>query len=319
MSTRGLIIVKGSIEEKEDKTAIAVYNHYDSYPSVLGKKLRDMLWELWEPRHSHNIDYVLAKRELAKRFLDWNKVRYAGVPEDEWKWCIEYETEEDLNNNLGIDYLDHEWLYVVDFIRERFMCYKTVWLENSELVPVSEWNTNKGVVLKAFDVDFTDMDALMDLNMRKIEDEVEEQAWRYKNEMLYGMNREKYRRISRYITRRIHANGLEVVEREISHGGIVVVVENHKRDNRRYYVKIDFQKVDKDREFYKTNLMFSVDNNAYFGSLEYAIVDDYKNIEEVIREIVNDGAAKMFIEREAMGREHVFFSRGLEQLAATVF
>jgi len=88
MSTRGLIIIKGSIEEKEDKTAIAVYNHYDSYPSVLGKKLRDMLWELWEPRHSHNIDYVLAKRELAKRFLDWNKVRYAGVPEDEWKWCV---------------------------------------------------------------------------------------------------------------------------------------------------------------------------------------------------------------------------------------
>jgi len=319
MSTRGLIIIKGSIEEKEDKTAIAVYNHCDSYPSWLGAKIKDMLWELWVPRQSYDSDYELAKHELAKRFLDWNKVRYAGEPEDTWKWCIEYETEEDLNNNPGIDYLDHEWLYVVNFIKERFMCYKTVWLENSELLPVSEWNTNKGVVLKAFDVDFTDMDALGGLNMHKIEDEVEEQAWRYKNEQVYGMNREKYRRISRYITRTIHANGLEVVEREISHGGVVVVVENHKRANRRYYVKIDFQKVDKDREFYKARLMFSVDKNKFFGSLEYAIVDDYKNIEEVIRQIANDGAAKMFIEQRMTSTDIPFLERELELLTAIVF
>jgi len=319
MSTNGLIIVKGFIEKDNGKTAIAVYNHYDSYPTILGEKIRDMLWELWMPRHSHSIDYILAKRELAKRFLDWNKVRYAGEPEDSWKWYIQYETEDDLNNNPGIDYLSHEWIYVVDFIRERFIGYKTVWLENSELVPTSEWDTSKGMVIKAFDVNFADMDELTSVNMRKTEEKTEEQAWKYQNEILYGMNREKYSRISRYITRRIHANGLEVVERDISHGGITVVVENRKRNNRRYYVKIHFQKIDKDREFYNVRLMFSVDNNAYFGTLDYAIVDDYKNIEEVIRQIANDGAAKMFIEREATGREYVFFSRGLEQLAGTVF
>ena len=321
MSTRGLIIVKGNIEEKNEDTAIAVYNHSDSYPSWLGAKIRDMLQELWIPRHSYDRDYELAKRELARRFLDWNKVRYAGEPEDTWKWPIKYETEDDLNNNPGIDYLDHEWVYVVDFTRERFACYKTVWLGNSKLAPVSNWDTNKGVVIKAFDVDFTDTSALIfDLDMHKIEEEVGEQAWRFKNEIVYGMNREKYRKISRYITRRIHANGLEVVKRDISHGGIVVVVENRKRGNRGYYVKINFQKVDKDREFYKANLMFSVDKNKFFGSLEYAIVDDYKNIEEVIRQIANDGAAKMFIEQTMRRNTDIpFLERELELLTAIVF
>ena len=63
MSTRGLIIVKGNIEEKnEDKMPIAVYNHSSSYPSWLGAKIRDMLQELWVPRYSPDgRDYELAK------------------------------------------------------------------------------------------------------------------------------------------------------------------------------------------------------------------------------------------------------------------
>jgi len=321
MSTRGLIIVKGNIEEKnEDKMPMAVYNHSSSYPSWLGAKIRDMLWELWVPRYSPGgRDYELAKRELARRFLDWNKVRYAGDPEDTWKWPIKYENENDLNNNPGIDYIDHEWVYVVDFTRERFACYKTVWLENPELLPVEEWDANRGAVIKAFDVNFANMDELMGLNMRKIEDEIEEQAWRYKNETVYGMNREKYHKISRYITRRIHANGLEVVKRDISHGGITLVVENRKRDNRKYYVEMHFKKVDKDREFYKVELMFGVSKGAFYGTLDCAVVDDYKNVEEVIKQIANDEAAKMFIEQRMRSTDAPSLERGLEQLTVIVF
>lgn len=309
MSTNGLIIVKSNEEE-----AIAIYNHSDSYPSWLGEKIRDMLLELWLPRHSKDRDYSLAKQELAKRFLDWNKVRYAGEPED-WKWHIEYETEEDLNDNPKIDYLSHEWIYIVDFTKEQFACYKTVWLENSELSLVDEWNTNKGTVIKAFDIDFTNMNELMSLNMNKIEDEIKERAEKYKSEKVYGMNREKYSQISKYITRTIHTNGLKVVKRDISHDGIKVVIENRKRSDRKYYVDLYFRKVDKDREFYKVELMFGVSKSAFLGTLNYAVVDNYKNVKEVIKQIANDEAAKMFIAR--MDTESNFSNR-IEQLAAIV-
>lgn len=118
MSTRGLI----SATPGE-----YVYNHSDSYPTGLGQEIADRL---------HEGDYETFREEIISgRFTDQDHPDFLHIK--------------------GIDYLFHEYVYVLDFVRKRWSAYDSVWDPRERKKPVECWDTSKGR-LKAYfeDVDF---------------------------------------------------------------------------------------------------------------------------------------------------------------------
>jgi len=117
MATRGLIGVK-----MKGGWVRFVYNHWDSYPSHL------MLWindRLLQGDHEKFKEEILAghfTREYEIHFTS----RFKGP-----------------NYLTKVDYLFHEYVYVLDFDKKVWSAYKAVWDED-EKKPVEQWDNSKG-------------------------------------------------------------------------------------------------------------------------------------------------------------------------------
>lgn len=124
MSTRGLVGIKIGDNVKY------VYNHFDSYPSGLMREIYERL-----QRCNTEEDYQSFKREIESgEFTN--------------------EHHEDFLNIKNIDYLYHEFVYILDFDKKRWSAYKSIWTENRNK-PVEEWDTHKGYLKPLIkDIDF---------------------------------------------------------------------------------------------------------------------------------------------------------------------
>lgn len=152
MATRGLIIMV------EKNKATAVYNHLDSNPKWLGSRLIHLVSKVFDGVKDKNA----AAKSLKRIVLNW----------DSLKWPINLET---LENNVGIDYLLHEWVYTIDIEKEKLSCYKTVWIEDSS-IPFQERDKHKGTVIKAFEMNFKNTTSFKTL--KKLEKKAKEEAIR---------------------------------------------------------------------------------------------------------------------------------------------
>lgn len=119
MGTRGLVIMK-----KNKKYCLAIYNHWDSYPSDLGYKIVKFL------RNLDDIEEFKKKMDFVKMVPKKDLHRYSNV-------CKSISSIEILENILETDgkiitedYLfyincfDCEWAYVIDFDINSFEIYK---------------------------------------------------------------------------------------------------------------------------------------------------------------------------------------------------
>jgi len=113
MGTRGLIGVveynlKDQEEHKRDDISSGiqfVYNNFDSYPDNLMREIYGRL---------QKGDYVQFKKDILSG-------KFTGV------------TEKKLINIKQIDYLFHEYVYVLDFLKQRWFAFESKWKGNLEL------------------------------------------------------------------------------------------------------------------------------------------------------------------------------------------
>ena len=89
MSTRGLIGIK-----QKNGSIRYIYNHHDSYPAYLMKEIYLAIKE-----------YPLNKLQADMESGEWNN--------------------SDMTNITGIDYLWHEFVYIIDFDKKKWSAYQT--------------------------------------------------------------------------------------------------------------------------------------------------------------------------------------------------
>jgi hypothetical protein len=109
MGTRGLVVVK--LKNK----ATAYYNQFDSYPEVLGKELEHVI--------SHNrMGYTkqMQAQQIAY-FIQGRSGHNVGM--SPWKVSLPITKP----NHPKIDYLFHEYVYLVDLDRKILYAYKSKW------------------------------------------------------------------------------------------------------------------------------------------------------------------------------------------------
>ena len=117
MSTRGLIIVK------ENKKETMIYNHSDSYPSNMMIKINQRLLEC----RKANLNYLLFKEEiLSVRFTDTEIITINTIKE--------------------IDYLFHEYIYILDFDKKTWSAYRTQFTEQGK--DPKKWDNSKGKLIR---------------------------------------------------------------------------------------------------------------------------------------------------------------------------
>ena len=121
MATRGLI---GTYRKKgKIKELVFVYNHFDSYPAGLGNKLLE------------SIKKAKKKGTLQKLKKEIESGKITAT------------VEKDLTNIKNIDYLFHEWIYIIDFENEKFYVFFPLWDRKNILL----WKDNAGMVEKLYD------------------------------------------------------------------------------------------------------------------------------------------------------------------------
>ncbi len=268
MGTRGLIVVRRPNQRSEGTRSTAVYNHKDSYPSWLGKKL---FTRFSETGVRGTVDEILGNGD---------------------KWSITYEGEErDLVNNEGVDYLFHEWVYVIDLVEDLFKGYATARLDAHDLP--GETDYHKGTVVEAFSTGLND--TLSDEALEKAQNDANDEAARVRNETLFGVNRSHYEEVLTIIREEAENLGMETVETLATHGRVEATLQVPGHE---LYVQLTVrQRAPRGEDkLHHVNTMFGTTPHSFSGSVKYEVKNgNPEEFKEILEKIRNGEAGRDFL------------------------